>query len=443
MTPPPDCPERFCNCDPNDNSVTDAYDKYSIVIDAGSGHTSAHLFGLSPPNLPEQIKLVNDNRTILEFVNDTYVETQKLKYFLNSMIDKVSVAVPPCKLCQTPIFLGATAGMRLLNKTNPLVASKLMEKVDNILSNSSSSGNAKILNGTEEAGLSWVAANSMEDTSGSSHNKTEGALNLGWGSSEIAFECRDECENLTNIKNSEVLKYHIFEKDHDVLSKYNDCYGIGYSMIRFLVLIIWKNYNDNGKVIKDPIANPCLRSDLNFNNEEHNFPKKKSDIFNGYCTRPESLVDPDFATYIETLNDDYEFNFVGNWSKNACSQVVEELMDIKCEQIFNETCFDIHKPIPGVWDSSDGFIAMGHYNMFKNLLNITNDNNLSNEEVIKRIEEVCKHHTQKDERNCFAVNYAFKMLSKGYGFDAEIFTKFLFTSRINWPRGYVIIDNDY
>ena len=56
MDPLPDCSERICTCDPNNNSVDDDYDKYSLVIDAGFGHTSAHLFGMSPPNLPKKIK---------------------------------------------------------------------------------------------------------------------------------------------------------------------------------------------------------------------------------------------------------------------------------------------------------------------------------------------------------------------------------------------------
>jgi len=117
---------------------------------------------------------------------------------LRPLLEFARQNVPASLQSSTPIYLRATAGMRLLEETNPTLSSQLMTQVRSSLSSSGflfQNSYASILSGEYEGAFGWLAANflygrlntSSVDTSDISLGQTVASFDLGGASTQVTF----------------------------------------------------------------------------------------------------------------------------------------------------------------------------------------------------------------------------------------------------------------
>ncbi|NWI22081.1 ENTP2 diphosphohydrolase, partial [Crypturellus soui] len=129
---------------------------------------------------------------------------QSLVHCLNQALKDV----PTEKHVSTPLYLGATAGMRLLNIINHQDSDAVLSAVTaKLKSYPFDFRGAKILSGEEEGVFGWVTANYLLENFIKRgwlgewiqpKKKTLGAMDLGGASTQITFETKDPIETPQN-----------------------------------------------------------------------------------------------------------------------------------------------------------------------------------------------------------------------------------------------------
>nr|XP_009666340.1 PREDICTED: ectonucleoside triphosphate diphosphohydrolase 2 isoform X2 [Struthio camelus australis] len=151
---------------------------------------------------------------------------QSLVHCLNQALRDV----PTEKHVSTPLYLGATAGMRLLNITNHQASDAVLNAVSAMLkSYPFDFRGAKILSGEEEGVFGWVTANYLLENFIKRgwlgewirpKKKTLGAMDLGGASTQITFETTDTIED----PNNEVM-LKLYGQAYKVYTHSFLCYG--------------------------------------------------------------------------------------------------------------------------------------------------------------------------------------------------------------------------
>lgn len=135
--------------------------------------------------------------------------------YLAPLLDHARSQVPPSLQSETPLFLLATAGMRLLTPTQQ--ANVLREtctflkfhsnfRIDDPSPAGPCGSSVRIITGEEEGLYGWIAVNYLMDgfASTSSQPTTYGFLDMGGASTQIAFEPRTEdrrnSKNLIDVR---------------------------------------------------------------------------------------------------------------------------------------------------------------------------------------------------------------------------------------------------
>jgi golgi apyrase len=145
--------------------------------------------------------------------------------YLRPLIEHAKDEVPPHLHSETPIFLLATAGMRLLpEKQQEAVLRKvcqyLRDYTNFIVDESGPLGpcgaSIRVISGEEEGLFGWIAVNYlMEGFSTSPHHRgTYGFLDMGGASTQIAFEPSDRSHDYTPVRlrllNGEDITHNVF-----------------------------------------------------------------------------------------------------------------------------------------------------------------------------------------------------------------------------------------
>ncbi|CAH6788660.1 Entpd8 [Phodopus roborovskii] len=173
--------------------------KFGIVFDAGSSHTSLFVYQW-PANKEKDTGVVSQALTcqiegpgISSYISDPTQAGKSLK----SCLEKALALIPQTQHQETPTFLGATAGMRLLSQKNSSQASDILAAVSQTLSNSPVDfWGAKILTGKDEGAFGWITINYvlgmlLKYSSGQwilpEEKMLVGALDLGGASTQISF----------------------------------------------------------------------------------------------------------------------------------------------------------------------------------------------------------------------------------------------------------------
>ncbi|NXV72032.1 ENTP2 diphosphohydrolase, partial [Atlantisia rogersi] len=149
---------------------------------------------------------------------------------LKSCLEQAKRDVPKERHVDTPLYLGATAGMRLLNISDPLAAHAVLGAVgDTLKSSPFHFRGAKILSGEEEGVFGWVTANYLLENFIKRgwlgewirpQEKTLGAMDFGGASTQITFETRDTIED---PENEVMLK--LYGQEYKVYTHSFLCYG--------------------------------------------------------------------------------------------------------------------------------------------------------------------------------------------------------------------------
>ncbi|KAF8912135.1 nucleoside phosphatase family-domain-containing protein [Gymnopilus junonius] len=198
---------------------------FGIVIDAGSSGSRLQIYSWKDPKsirmekdsklaytLPKVEKGTQDDALWVTKVepglSSLAAKPQDVGQYLRPLLSHARDHIPPSLHKDTPLFLLATAGMRLLPPTKQ--AEILLETCRFLVNHSdfkigdpSSVGpcgsSVRIITGEEEGLFGWIAVNYLMDgfTGSSQGRTTYGFLDMGGASTQIAFEPSAESQSKT------------------------------------------------------------------------------------------------------------------------------------------------------------------------------------------------------------------------------------------------------
>nr|XP_008543011.1 PREDICTED: LOW QUALITY PROTEIN: ectonucleoside triphosphate diphosphohydrolase 2-like [Equus przewalskii] len=221
-----------CPSLPAPSPVTWALGAYGIVLDAGSSHTSMFIYKW-PADKKNDTGIVSQHSScnvhgggISSYADNPSGAGQSLV----ECLDQALRDVPKDRHRGTPLYLGATAGMRLLNLTRPEAATNVLAAVTRTLTQYPFHfRGARILSGQDEGVFGWVTANYLLEKFikygwvgqwFQPRKGTLGAMDLGGASTQITFETASPAEDPANEVQLRLYGQHYRVYTHSFL-----CYG--------------------------------------------------------------------------------------------------------------------------------------------------------------------------------------------------------------------------
>lgn len=356
-----------------------------------------------------------------------------------------------------PIFLRATAGMRILN---PGDRARVMQSVRDLFSNKTycpfafTDEQARVLSGEEESIYDWTAVNFLmgnllvqSEGAGTVFNPklTHGALDLGGASTQISFyePHEDIMSNLFKLQIGQAKHWNVYA--HSFLF-----YGINEAINRFQARLAAGKTSDERLV--QGIYNPCfpggisqeIRTDIHFQadgsetwNYSQQFPSG-----NGF--------------YQAVLKND---NKAGDF--DMCMNLTKSLLHLEknswCDFAHKGDCSlsGTYQPaLPRQSPSVGEFIAFSNYYHIWKFLKLPEKATLEQLRNATRSAcsmshaELVKFNNGKiddDELNsyCFRAVYAFQLLHNGYGFaldDTIRVTNVINGRKVGWAIGSMLFE---
>ncbi|XP_063457004.1 ectonucleoside triphosphate diphosphohydrolase 6 isoform X13 [Pan paniscus] len=165
---------------------------YGIMFDAGSTGTRVHVFQFTRPPR-ETPTLTHETFKALKPGLSAYADdVEKSAQGIQELLDVAKQDIPFDFWKATPLVLKATAGLRLLPGEK---AQKLLQKVKEVFKASPflvGDDCVSIMNGTDEGVSAWITINFLTGSLKTPGGSSVGMLDLGGGSTQIAFLPRVE-----------------------------------------------------------------------------------------------------------------------------------------------------------------------------------------------------------------------------------------------------------
>ncbi|XP_038012486.1 ectonucleoside triphosphate diphosphohydrolase 8 isoform X2 [Motacilla alba alba] len=207
--------------------------KYGLVFDAGSTHTSLYIYRWradkeNDTGIVSQVEACSvSGPGISSYADDPAGAGASLK----PCLDRAMKIVPAEQQRETPTYLGATAGMRLLREENSTKAEQVLAEVSKAIGEYPVDfRGARILLGSEEGSFGWITVNYLLETlvKFSFAEKWEhpqdaevlGALDLGGASTQITFQPGVPVED----RNTSVF-FRLYGTNYSLYSHSYLCYG--------------------------------------------------------------------------------------------------------------------------------------------------------------------------------------------------------------------------
>eukprot|EP00927_Polykrikos_kofoidii_P034168 TRINITY_DN29001_c0_g1_i1.p1 TRINITY_DN29001_c0_g1~~TRINITY_DN29001_c0_g1_i1.p1 ORF type:complete len:452 (-),score=83.51 TRINITY_DN29001_c0_g1_i1:17-1372(-) len=197
----------------------DAVVHYGVVFDAGSSGSRVHVYSWRRSGLSGDFDLIDDDLVKSKPGLSAFVgEPEAAGSSLDALLAHAESKVPPERRRVTPVFLMATAGLRIAGDE----AAKAV--LDNVAVRLSASPFmfrpewAYIMPGSEEAVFGWVAVNYLLGSLGGKR-ATTGVIDLGGGSVQIVYEpSLDDGVVLPDAYRGEVnfagRRHQLYQKSH-------------------------------------------------------------------------------------------------------------------------------------------------------------------------------------------------------------------------------------
>ncbi|KAL4459354.1 hypothetical protein ABPG74_017967 [Tetrahymena malaccensis] len=205
---------------------------YGVVLDAGSSGTKAQIYQwpcLRSSSVPHFNLNATQSKKFKEPLAHFQGQTHKLKVYFDEIFSFINEKVPSIMRQQTPIILGATAGMRFLSQQNQIEiidASKtLLSQYGYYFPQSKQNEWCTILSGQQEGAYLWVSVNYLLNMLTFNQNQvtlTVATIELGGASTQIAF--------LPKAKRVESNQSYDFDM---VINGFNDWHIYTYSYLGY------------------------------------------------------------------------------------------------------------------------------------------------------------------------------------------------------------------
>ncbi|CAJ1068694.1 ectonucleoside triphosphate diphosphohydrolase 2-like isoform X2 [Xyrichtys novacula] len=353
---------------------------------------------------------------------------------LEACMDRAVKEIPKFRHQQTPLYLGATAGMRLLSMVNSSESSRILKEVETKLkSYPFKVKEATILSGQEEGAYGWVTVNYLMENFVkygfvgrwlNPGRKTIGALDLGGASTQITFQTSDMVEDEANV-----MELKLYGQTYTLYTQSFLCYGQGQFLQKLLAYLI------KTQGVKSKVSHPCYPQGFNTTIT------LGADVFDSPCTK-------DYRP--TNFNPLMVVSVVGKGDYQSCLDNITKMFSFtNCS--FSKCSFDgVFQPnLRGSFMAFSAFFFSHSY-----ISNLTNISLASPNQMKEAIRLVCNmsisemtgitKQPKKYMKNvCAVANFVQVLLTKGYGFNEHSFPTISFQKKaagasVGWALGYML-----
>ncbi|XP_072208774.1 ectonucleoside triphosphate diphosphohydrolase 8-like isoform X1 [Excalfactoria chinensis] len=406
--------------------------KYGLVFDAGSTHTALYVYQWpadkeNGTGIVSQVESCTVNGSGISSYADNPAEAGAS---LKPCLAKAMTIIPAEQQRETPTYLGATAGMRLLREQNSTKAEQVFAEVSKAIREYPVDfRGARILTGNEEGAFGWITVNYLLETlikysftgkwTQPPVEDVVGALDLGGASTQITFLPGTAAGD----ENTRAL-LRLYGTNYSVYTHSYLCYGLKEVLKRLLASL-----HQDG-LYAQQISQPCYPKGYQEN-------ITIAEIYDSPCVPIPSMLSP---AQILTVT--------GAGNPALCRTAILKLFNFTCGA--NRTCgFDgvYQPPVRGQFFAFSAF----YYNL--HFLNLTEEPSLSS--VNDTLWKFCSRNwmtLQKDfpTRNkthlrdsCAAGSYILTLLLQGYKFDNGTWHNIHFRKQVSnvdvgWTLGYML-----
>ncbi|XP_032088335.1 ectonucleoside triphosphate diphosphohydrolase 2-like [Thamnophis elegans] len=409
--------------------------KYGIVLDAGSSHTAMFVYKWLS-NKENETGIVSQHSDchvkgggISSYINKTSEAGESLVLCL----DQALKDVPKVRHGITPLYLGATAGMRLLNISKPQVSDSILEAVTSTLKKYPFDfRGARILSGEDEGLFGWVTANYLLENFVKygwigrwirPMKSTVGAMDLGGASTQITFETTAAIESPGNQVTLKLYGHQYKVYTHSFL-----CYGINEIYTRLTSKIL------KAKAYALRLENPCWPRGF-----ERSFPMES--IYESPCTTSEKPPN-------SKLND--MVNMRGSGDPAQCLAHAESLFRFtNCS--YSSCSFDgvFQPPMEGNFIAFSSFFHTVDFlrSVMKRQVATPNDLREGAEAICTTPwSELLKKGPKLEpflQNYCSMATFVSLLLTRGYHFNNSTFPDIAFQQKagdttVGWALGYML-----
>ncbi|XP_051492483.1 ectonucleoside triphosphate diphosphohydrolase 8-like isoform X5 [Apus apus] len=240
--------------------------KYGMVFDAGSSHTSLFVYEWDSDKenntgvVSQAFSCNAQGQGISSYANDP----PKAGDSLRACLEKALKVIPAAKQRDVPVYLGATAGMRLLRQKNSSAADQVLAEVAKTMQEYPVVfRGAQILTGEEEGAYGWITINYLLDSFTKFSPRARawvhpeaaniyGALDLGGASTQISFMPESSVRNW-----SEASKFTLYGYNYNIYTHSYLCYGQNEMLKRLAKELIVESASS------PRVDHPCYPRDYN------------------------------------------------------------------------------------------------------------------------------------------------------------------------------------
>ncbi|XP_055416541.1 ectonucleoside triphosphate diphosphohydrolase 1 isoform X4 [Bubalus kerabau] len=136
--------------------------KFGIVLDAGSSHTSLYIYRwpAEKENDTGVVTQIEECKLKGPGISGFAKKVNEINVYLMACMERARKVIPSIQHTETPVYLGATAGMRLLRMENKQMADKILAAVASSISKYPFDfQGARIISGQEEGAYGWITVN--------------------------------------------------------------------------------------------------------------------------------------------------------------------------------------------------------------------------------------------------------------------------------------------
>uniref|UniRef100_A0A8C3WSM3 Ectonucleoside triphosphate diphosphohydrolase 8 n=1 Tax=Catagonus wagneri TaxID=51154 RepID=A0A8C3WSM3_9CETA len=408
-----------------------AHTKFGIVFDAGSSHTSLFVYrwpadkengtGVVSQALACQVQ----GPGISSYTSDPAQAGESLR----GCLEEALALIPEAQHKETPTFLGATAGMRLLSQKNSSLAEDIFAAVGQVLGRSPVDfWGAELLTGQDEGAFGWITINYVLDRlvkysfSGEWIRPLEGtlvgALDMGGASTQITF-----APGVPILDKSTQATFRLYGFDHSVYTHSYLCFGRDQMLNRLLAGLV---QSSRALLVRHPCYHSGYLETLAL-----------APLYESPCVS--TAAPPDFTQNVTVE---------GTGNPGACVEAIRKLFNFSSCEGRGDCAFDgvYQPPVRGQ------FYAFSSFYYTFDFLNLTSGLPLA--AVNASIWEFCQRPWKLVEAGdpgqdprlrdyCASALYILTLLLEGYGFSEETWTGIEFHKQaggtdIGWTLGYML-----
>ncbi|XP_059721395.1 ectonucleoside triphosphate diphosphohydrolase 8-like isoform X3 [Haemorhous mexicanus] len=404
--------------------------KYGLVFDAGSTHTSLYTYQWrankeNGTGIVSQVEACSvSGPGISSYADDPAGAGASLK----PCLDRAMKIVPAEQQRETPTYLGATAGMRLLREENSSKAEQVLAEVSKAIGEYPVDfRGARILTGSEEGSFGWITVNYLlealvkfsfaEKWEHPQDTEVLGALDLGGASTQITFQPGVPVED----RNTSVF-FRLYGTNYSLYSHSYLCYGQSQALKMLLAAL---HQASSSTQIKHPCYPQGYQENITV-----------AELYDSPCVHAPSSASPGPVLMV-----------TGTGDPAACATAVRRLFNFTCGAQgpcgFNGV---YQPPVRGQF-----FAFAGFYYAF-NFLNLTRQQSLS--EVNTTVLSFCRRNWIELVQSfpgdlkylhtyCSMAFYILTLLLDGYKFNEHTWSNIHFSRQaantdIGWTLGFML-----